>query len=44
MARFYSYNLSAGTTARLTSPAITFAGASYKVNLKCVTADMKQIT
>ncbi|MFN8326381.1 MAG: T9SS type A sorting domain-containing protein [Flavobacteriaceae bacterium] len=34
MARFYSYNLSAGTTARLTSPAITFAGASYRVKFK----------
>ncbi|WP_374552090.1 T9SS type A sorting domain-containing protein, partial [Flavobacterium sp.] len=28
------YNLSAGTTARLTSPAITFAGASYRVKFK----------
>lgn len=34
MARFYSYNLSAGITARLTSPAITFAGASYRVKFK----------
>ena len=34
MARFYSYNLAAGTTARLTSPAITFAGASYRVKFK----------
>ncbi|WP_445453603.1 T9SS type A sorting domain-containing protein [Flavobacterium sp. 25HG05S-40] len=34
MARFYSYNLPAGTTARLTSPAITFAGASYRVKFK----------
>ena len=34
MAQFYSYNLAAGTTARLTSPAITFAGASYRVKFK----------
>ncbi len=34
MARFNSYNLSAGTSARLTSPAITFAGASYRVKFK----------
>lgn len=34
MARFYSYNLAAGTAARLTSPAITFAGASYRVKFK----------
>jgi hypothetical protein len=34
MARFYSYNLAAGTTARLTSPAITFSGASYRVKFK----------
>ncbi len=34
MARFNSYSLAAGTTARLTSPAITFAGASYRVKFK----------
>lgn len=34
MARFNCYNLSAGTTARLTSPAITFAGANYRVKFK----------
>ncbi len=34
MARFYSYNIAAGGTARLTSPAITFAGASYRVKFR----------
>ena len=34
MARFISYNIPSGGTGRLTSPAITFAGASYRVNLK----------
>ncbi len=34
MARFYSYNLSAGTTARLTSPAITLTGGTYRVKFK----------
>lgn len=34
MARFISYNIPSGGTGRLTSPAITFAGLSYKVNLK----------
>jgi Secretion system C-terminal sorting domain len=34
MARFNSYDLSAGATARLTSPAITLTGATYRVKLK----------
>ncbi|WP_284653775.1 T9SS type A sorting domain-containing protein [Flavobacterium terrisoli] len=34
MARFNSYDLAAGTTARLTSPAIAFAGATYRVKFK----------
>jgi hypothetical protein len=38
MARFNSYNIQVngptGNTGRLTSPAITFTGASYRVNLK----------
>ena len=34
MARFISYSILSGGTGRLTSPAITFAGASYRVNLK----------
>lgn len=34
MARFNSYNIPNGSSGRLTSPAITFAGASYRVNLK----------
>ena len=34
MARFYSYNLSAGTTARLTSPAITLTGGTYRIKFK----------
>lgn len=31
MARFYSYNIAAGNAYRLTSPAITFAGSSYRI-------------
>jgi hypothetical protein len=31
MARFISYNIPSGGTGRLTSPAITFAGLSYKL-------------
>ncbi len=34
MARFNSYNIPSGSSGRLTSTAITFAGASYRVNLK----------
>lgn len=34
MARFNSYDLAAGTTVRLTSPAITLTGATYRVKLK----------
>jgi Secretion system C-terminal sorting domain len=34
MARFNSYDLAAGTIARLTSPSITFAGANYRVKFK----------
>lgn len=34
MARFNSYNIPAAGTGRLTSPAITFAGATYRVKLK----------
>lgn len=34
MARFYSYNIAAGGTARLTSPAITFTGAAYRVKFR----------
>lgn len=34
MARFNSYNIPANGTGRLTSPAITFAGASYRVKFK----------
>ncbi len=34
MARFNSYNIPSGSSGRLTSPAITFTGASYRVNLK----------
>lgn len=34
MARFYSYNIATGNTFRLTSPAITFAGATYRVAFK----------
>ncbi|MEN9337645.1 MAG: hypothetical protein RLZZ500_2632, partial [Bacteroidota bacterium] len=34
MARFNSYNIPANGTGRLTSPAITFAGATYRVKLK----------
>jgi Secretion system C-terminal sorting domain/Outer membrane protein Omp28 len=34
MARFNSYNVPAGDSFRLTSPAITFSGASYKVKFK----------
>lgn len=34
MARFNSYNIPAGGSGRLTSPAITFAGATYRVKLK----------
>lgn len=34
MARFNSYNIPNGSSGRLTSPAITFTGASYRVNLK----------
>ena len=34
MARFYSYNIAAGGTARLTSPAITFTGATYRVKFR----------
>jgi hypothetical protein len=34
MARFNSYNIPSGSTGRLTSPAITFAGASYRVQFK----------
>jgi len=34
MARFNSYDLAAGTTVRLTSPAITMTGATYRVKLK----------
>ena len=34
MARFNSYNIPNASSGRLTSPAITFAGASYRVNLK----------
>jgi hypothetical protein len=34
MARFNSYNIPANGTGRLTSPAMTFAGSSYRVKLK----------
>lgn len=34
MARFQSYSIPAGGSGRLTSPAITFAGALYRVKLK----------
>jgi len=34
MARFNSYNIPNASTGRLTSPAITFAGASYRVKFK----------
>jgi hypothetical protein len=34
MARFNSYDLAAGTTVRLTSPAIILTGATYRVKLK----------
>jgi len=34
MARFNSYDLAAGSSARLTSPAITFTGANYRVKFK----------
>jgi hypothetical protein len=34
MARFNAYNLSAGTSVRLTSPAINFTGATYRVKFK----------
>jgi hypothetical protein len=34
MARFNSYSIPNGSSGRLTSPAIIFAGASYRVNLK----------
>jgi hypothetical protein len=34
MARFNSYNIPANGTGRLSSPAITFAGASYRVKFK----------
>lgn len=34
MARFNSYNIPAGGSGRLTSPAIAFAGSSYRVKLK----------
>lgn len=34
MVRFNSYNIPSGGTGRLTSPAITFAGASYRVKFK----------
>lgn len=34
MARFNSYNIPSGGNGRLTSPAITFAGANYRVKFK----------
>lgn len=34
MARFNSYNIPSGGSGRLTSPAITFAGANYRVKFK----------
>ena len=34
MARFNSYNIPSGGSGRLTSPAIAFAGSSYRVKLK----------
>ncbi|RAR71728.1 T9SS type A sorting domain-containing protein [Flavobacterium aciduliphilum] len=34
MVRFNSYNIPSGSTGRLTSPAITFAGATYRVKFK----------
>lgn len=34
MARFNAYNIPSGSTGRLTSTAITFSGASYRVNFK----------
>lgn len=34
MARYNSYDLAAGSSARLTSPAITFTGANYRVKFK----------
>ncbi len=34
MARFNSYDLANGTSVRLTSPAITFTGATYRVKFK----------
>ena len=34
MARFISYNIPSGGTGRLTSPAITFTGSSYRVQFK----------